>query len=300
MATLDEVLLFSEENEVGGLHEGFWVDHWHYNFDLLEVLLMVHPDRLDELLLGRARYGTFDNPDIVLPRAERACAVGGKIRAYGSVMRSPEKVERIALRSSRPHAVRTAYGDGDVFRTTLLVKLLTILINRLATLDAEGTGIEMEAGKPGWNDSMNGLPGLFGSGLSETLELARSIGLLAGCLARVKNARTRSVAIYEELAVLMQGLEPEIARATGSRSPRANLSYWENANTLKEAYRDRTKFGVSGREIRVPLREVSAFLKTASAFLDRIFTGKNRGKVLSKAGVTPIRQRRGRHEPTAS
>ncbi|MFS8213443.1 hypothetical protein [Paenibacillus polymyxa] len=32
---------------------------------------------------------------------------------------------------------------------------------KLSTLDPEGLGIEMEAGKPGWNDSMNGLPGLF-------------------------------------------------------------------------------------------------------------------------------------------
>ncbi len=61
-ATLDEVLAFSEENEVGGLHEGFWVDHWHYNVDLLEVLLMVYPDRLDELLCGGSKYGFFDDP----------------------------------------------------------------------------------------------------------------------------------------------------------------------------------------------------------------------------------------------
>jgi hypothetical protein len=285
MATLDEVLLFCEEQEVGALHEGFWVDHWHYNIDLLEVLLMVHPDRLDELLLGRASYGYFDNPDVVLPRSERSCEIGGKIRAYGAVVRSSEKLERIAARSGRRHAVRTAYGEGEIFRTTLLVKLLTILVNRLATLDAEGTGIEMEAGKPGWNDSMNGLPGLFGSGLSETLELARAVELVAGCLARLKAARTRTVAIYEELLELMHGLSPELERLVGSRSRRASLTYWERSNTLKEAYRARTRLGVSGRELRVPLREVAAFLKTAKAMLDRIFTGKHRDKVLSKGGV---------------
>jgi hypothetical protein len=302
MATLDELLLFCEEQEVGALHEGFWVDHWHYNIDLLEVLLMVHPDRLDELLLGRANYGYFDNPDIVLPRSERSCELGGKIRAYGSVLRSGEKLEQIARRSSRRHAVRTAYGEGEIFRTTLLVKLLTILVNRLATLDAEGTGIEMEAGKPGWNDSMNGLPGLFGSGLSETLELARAIELVAGCLARLKAARTRTVAVYEELLELMQGLGPEMEQLIGSRSRRASLTYWERSNTLKEAYRARTKLGVSGRELRVPLREVAAFLKTAKAMLDRLFTGKNRDKLLSKGGVpyTYFVNDVTDHEPTGS
>ena len=41
------------------------------------------------------------------------------------------------------------------------------------TLDPMGFGIEMEAGKPGWNDAMNGLPGLLGSNFSETAELKR-------------------------------------------------------------------------------------------------------------------------------
>ena len=31
------------------------------------------------------------------------------------------------------------------------------------TLDPMGLGIEMEAGKPGWNDAMNRLPGVLGS-----------------------------------------------------------------------------------------------------------------------------------------
>ena len=34
-------------------------------------------------------------------------------------------------------------------------------------------GIEMEADKPNWYDSLNGLPGLLGSSVSETLELKR-------------------------------------------------------------------------------------------------------------------------------
>jgi hypothetical protein len=33
----------------------------------------------------------------------------------------------------------------------------------------------MEGGKPGWNDAMNGLPGLIGSSMPETFELKRLI-----------------------------------------------------------------------------------------------------------------------------
>ncbi|MBE7479913.1 MAG: hypothetical protein HS104_08010 [Polyangiaceae bacterium] len=285
LGALEEVLLFCEEDELGALHEGFWVDHWHYNFDLLEVLLMVHPDKLDEFLLGRPRYGYFDNPDVVVTRSENACDVGGKIRAYGAVVRSPDKLARLRQRSDRRHAMRSDHGAGEIYRTTLLVKLLTIVVNRLATLDAEGTGVEMEAGKPGWNDSMNGLPGLFGSGLSEALELGRAIEMLEGCLGRLKGASTRGVLVYEELAELMRALEPEMKRAASTRSPRASLTYWSRSSSLKEAYREQTRFGVSGREVRVPLREIAAFLRAGQALLERSFSGKNRQKVLSKSGV---------------
>ena len=31
---------------------------------------------------------------------------------------------------------------------------------KFSTLDPYGMGVEMEGGKPGWNDAMNGLPGI--------------------------------------------------------------------------------------------------------------------------------------------
>ena len=39
-------------------------------------------------------------------------------------------------------------------------------------------GVEMEGGKPGWNDAMNGLPGLFGSSMPETFETLRILKFL--------------------------------------------------------------------------------------------------------------------------
>jgi hypothetical protein len=285
LAMLEEALGFCEENEVGALHEGFWVDHWHYNVDLLEVVLMIHPDRAEELLLGRRDYVYFDDPDVVVPRAERAVDAGGKIRSYGAVLRHPEKLRRIALRATQPHTVRSQYGEGEIYRTSLLVKLLTIVVNRLATLDAEGSGIEMEAGKPGWNDSMNGLPGLFGSGSAELLELGRTIELLQTELKKLARGRPRSVAVYEELADLMRELLPLMKTRATSRSPRAGFVYWDGSNALKEAYRERTLFGVSGVEAKLPLAEVIAFLRAGGELIERAFSGKNRDKLVSKSGV---------------
>jgi hypothetical protein len=45
-------------------------------------------------------------------------------------------------------------------------------------------GVEMEGGKPGWNDAMNGLPGLLGSSMPETYEMLRIIKYLEGALTR--------------------------------------------------------------------------------------------------------------------
>lgn len=36
-----------------------------------------------------------------------------------------------------------------------------------------GMAVEMEGGKPGWYDALNGLPGLFGSSMPESYELLR-------------------------------------------------------------------------------------------------------------------------------
>ncbi len=42
---------------------------------------------------------------------------------------------------------------------------------KFSVLDPNGVGLEMEAGKPGWNDALNGLPGMLGSSSSELIDL---------------------------------------------------------------------------------------------------------------------------------
>ena len=57
----------------------------------------------------------------------------------------------------------------------------------------------MEAGKPGWNDAMNGLPGLLGSGMPETCEAWRIGDWLASTIRRVQ----RPVVVPVELGDLI-------------------------------------------------------------------------------------------------
>ena len=41
----------------------------------------------------------------------------------------------------------------------MISKLCILGMLKFSTLDPYGMGVEMEGGKPGWNDAMNGLPG---------------------------------------------------------------------------------------------------------------------------------------------
>ena len=56
---------------------------------------------------------------------------------------------------------RTAAGVEVL--VTPAAKLFMLACIKFSTLDPLGMGVEMEGGKPGWNDAMNGLPGVLGS-----------------------------------------------------------------------------------------------------------------------------------------
>ena len=57
-----QLLSFCKQNDVGEPSEGFWIDHWTYNLDLLDNFLMIYPDRLKEILINKKVYTFFDNP----------------------------------------------------------------------------------------------------------------------------------------------------------------------------------------------------------------------------------------------
>ncbi|HXV18551.1 MAG TPA: cellobiose phosphorylase, partial [Candidatus Omnitrophota bacterium] len=171
MARLAPYLEREERAEHG---EGFWTDHWMYNLDLVESYLSIYPENWRELLFGKNEFTFYDNAHRVMPRCEKYfLKKQGVVRQYQAVKAIKEKSRLIASRSRDAHVVRTRQGRGEVYKTTLFVKLLCLFTNKFASLDPRGVGIEMEAEKPSWYDALNGLPGLFGSSLPETFELKR-------------------------------------------------------------------------------------------------------------------------------
>ena len=57
-------------------------------------------------------------------------------------------------------------------------------------------GIDMEGGKPGWYDALNGLPGLIGSSVNELCELARNLTFTVDMLRKYN----KDVDLLEEMA----------------------------------------------------------------------------------------------------
>lgn len=242
--------------------EGFWIDHWTYCLDLVESYLSVYPEKEQELLFSDSGYLFFDDAHRVKSRRERM--VSGpdkKARQYHSVCLDEEKKRLIASRKTDRSWVRTEHGKGRVYSCTLAAKILTLIANKIATLDPAGKGIEMEADKPAWCDSLNGLPALIGSSSSETFELARLTGFLEGVF---KASTDASVTIPSEVASFMCGLKSALAKDAASKSAYKYFIYWDKANTLKERYRDAVRLGIKGGQEKIGRDEALEFLGLCS------------------------------------
>ncbi|GMH52189.1 hypothetical protein TrRE_jg10447 [Triparma retinervis] len=62
-------------------------------------------------------------------------------------------------------------ASGDVFKSSPIAELLLLGVQKFSMRDPYGMGVEYEGGKPGWNDAMNRLVGMLGSGMPEAYEL---------------------------------------------------------------------------------------------------------------------------------
>ena len=251
-------LLRRSEREPQAVHgEGYWIDHWHYNLDLIESFLYFYPDKLKELFLEEKLF-FWDEEFYVKPRSSRYMLKGERVYQAESLEIDREK--RIALRKrERPrNFLRTK--KGKVYETNLICKLLTLILNKAATLDPEGIGIEMEADKPGWCDSLNGLPALFGSSLSETLGLKRASVFLLGVLKQL-SAEIENVLVPVEVFLFFAGLNTLLNNFLASRLKNRNYLWWNKSNFLKEDFREKSRVCLKGQEEGISPLKIEKFLK---------------------------------------
>ena len=281
---LSELAPFMVRDEKAEHGEGFWVDHWTYNLDLIESYLAIYPEDMEKLLFERKEYTFYDNDHWVIPRREKFfLKADGVVRQYRAVAKDKEKTALLQSRDKEAERVRVHHGRGGVYRTNLFVKLLCLLTNKLASLDAEGTGIEMEADKPSWYDSLNGLPGLLGSSLPETFELKRLLLFMIHALEDSQADMDRKLELPAELHEFIKKLDALLEKHFKDKSASRNFSFWNAAGTLKEKYRAETRSGLSGQEKKMTLLETKAYLEHAR---EKVEIGLQRAAD-AKKGVPP-------------
>ncbi len=228
MEVLELILSNAKQNIEASFGEGYWADHWTYILDLIENYEHIFPDKIENALYNESKYAYFLSGVTVYPRSEKTVIdSSGVVRQYGA-LRHPDKelVSRFGINPNETNWLTDA--NKNIIYTNLYSKLFVLAVNKFALLDPFGLGIEMEGNKPGWNDAMNGLPGLFGSGMSETLELKRLTDFLIKSL---KNGR--KLHFLSDFCEFYQSL----MKVNESDS----FTYWDKVSSLREIYREKLR-----------------------------------------------------------
>merc|ERR1711935_860720 len=133
--------------------------------------------------------------------------------------------------------------------------------------DAWGMGVEYEGGRPGWMDSMNGLPGMVGSGMPETYEML----LLLKYLKKIGDSYGRGITVPAELAKMITTVEASLDKLEAAKYmdtfplprdvPQPLFEYWDEVATARETYRDDVEYYFSGNTTTYTGSEVSDMLK---------------------------------------
>lgn len=255
-----KTLSFCTATELADHGEGFWIDHWAYNLDLIESYLRVFPERLGELLLQKKNFTFYHNNHYILPRHRRYILTARGPRQYRSV----GKMSKEMLDAKIDTKLRIKGGQGKVYATHLLGKLLCVIANKTASLDPSGIGIEMEADKPSWYDALNGLPGLLGSSLCETIELKRFCTFLLESFNGLDVSDDETVQIFQELYLFMKSIEDVL----DDKQP-YSIAHWQKLNHAKENYRLSVIAGINGDEKKISVKEIKRFLALVIAQSDR-------------------------------
>jgi len=227
----------SSKQEINGAFlEGYWSDHWTYNLDLIMDYLEVFPEEEKNMLLEES-YTYFSSKAHVLERQDRYVKTQKGIRQYHFI-----KKEEIDAQQGKE--VCSEFGTGEVYKGTLIEKLILLCALKFATLDAYGMGVEMEGGKPGWYDALNGLPGMLGSSMPETYELLRMMEYTLHAL----ELSNEKLLVFKELYVFLEDLNEKMKEEEPLKCNWDSIAFWEKMNQAKEQYRKKIYSGIGGEK----------------------------------------------------
>lgn len=258
--------------------EGYWVDHWTYLVDLLENYRSVYPDKVNSLLLEKG-YKYFYSLVYVNPRSEKYSYVNeNTIRQYGAIdlVKLKEECEKYNLDIKKTYWLKDQ--KGNEINTNLISKIFNLIMVKFSTLDSMLMGIEMECEKPGWNDAMNGLPGMFSSAMSESVELLRLVNFL---LDEKDVLNIENISLLDEQYELYSSLNENIDLLNANKL--TSFEYWDKVTSARETLREKCHYGVSGNEKSLDSAELFNLLDKIKVILSK---GINKAKKIYD-GILP-------------
>lgn len=262
---LEKVLALADKHEIAAFGHGYWSDHWMYNFDLLDSFLGLYPDRLEQTLLRDHGYYFWDTDIVVLPRDRKyVITPAGAVRHLRSIARDEDKGRMIGTRPAHRHRLRIDRGRGDIYYTNLLGKILAVVVNKLASLSPSGMGVEMDGGRPGWCDSVNGIPALFAAGMPEADKLLSVLRRLETVLPGMSVSQPLPRELHDLYTAVSAALTAYAQDNTEDRDHR----YWDTTSTAKERYREAVRFGFAGEERTIEGAELLDFIGRAGSHLE--------------------------------
>jgi len=249
---LNLVTKYAEQVPAGQYAQnGFWTDHFTYNLDLVWDFLAVFPDQKEYMLYDAPGVPFFLSPGRVANRTEKNQLVADdKIRQYDAVLPSLKKNEALHKIYQMPGFVGDPSSGGtfqltkagEQMKVSVMAKLVILAANKFSILDPLGMGIEMEAGKPGWNDAMNGLPGLFGSEMPSAYELHEIVDFVG----TVTDELGRDTTLPEEVGALLTDISTQLDLLSAGGK---DFEYWDQVHDALESYRSKTEVTFTGNTV---------------------------------------------------
>lgn len=299
------IISAAEDHASAVYGQGYWADHWDYYIDLIEAYLAIYPDKEEELMYDNELQYFFSTAT-VQPRSEKYVldytfdGTDKHVIQLGSTFFDADKAaEQEAFRDQNTGLLgidanwQRVESSGKAFTSTPIAKLFLLGSIKFAMRDAWGMGVEYEGGRPGWLDSMNGLPGMVGSGMPETYELY----LLLKYVKSVVDKYDRDIIIPAELGVMLDTVEDALdtLESAGYEDPEelpldvpdSLFLYWDVVASARENYRNDVQYYFSGNTTTYTAKKVSTMVKR---WLKHVEVGMERSLKFGtkhKSGIPP-------------
>jgi len=299
---IDEIMAISTESPMALYGSGYWADHWEYYLDLIEAYTSIYPDGEESLMYDtELRY--FFSTATVKPRSQKYVedyTFDGKskhiLQLDATVFDNDKVAEQEAFRNVTTGLIANEANwqrtggpaTGRAFTSPAITKLFLLGTMKFAMRDAYGMGVEYEGGRPGWNDAMNGLAGMVGSGMPETFELSE---LLKYVLSVVKKFQ-RPLVVPTELATMVDTVNDALDEllASGYEDseelshdvPKELFKYWDTVASAREDYRNEVQYYFTGNTVEISAEDAIDML---TKWFDQVQLGVARAIKIGSKGI---------------